>query len=327
MSLDSGCGHASTSGRRDKRAYRGQIAKETLDILERGSYTGPGDEEGMPVILEKDLSQAIDGSFVVHEADTIANTEASQAQESGSSIPVFEFTSETSLAALYRLASQDPGMISRAMLLNFASAKNPGGGFLGGAQAQEESLARSSGLYPCLAQFKDDLYDSNRKDPRGCLYSHDMIFSPRVPFFRDDDGTLASQPVLCSVISSPAVNKGAAKGDASKQVEPVMEARMVRVLRLSASQGLDVLILGAWGCGVFGNDPGFIAKMFQEVLELPEFRGSFKHIVFPIPDPKMLPIFVEVFGKNEEPRATKFHKEHAATKSQKDKGRWRRRGG
>lgn len=301
MFLDSEYGHASASSEQDKRAYRRQIAEETLEILECGCYTCPSNEEGHQVILEKPLSQAIAGSFVIHEGDAIPQTEASQPQESCSSPPVFEFTSETSLAALYRLASQVPEMVSRAMLLNFASAKRPGGGFLGGAPAQEESLARSSGLYPCLAQFKDDMYASNRKDPHGCLYSHDMIFSPQVPFFRDDDGALAAQPVLCSVISAPAVNKGSTKGAARKKVEPVMRTRMVRILRLAAAQRLDVLILGAWGCGVFRNDPDVIAKMFQEVLELPEFSGSFKHIVFPIPDPKMLPTFEGIFGKSEEP--------------------------
>jgi len=81
--------------------------------------------------------------------------------------------------------------------LNFASAKNPGGGFLGGGSAQEESLARSSGLFPCINQMQQ-MYETNRAY-RSCLYTDHMIYSPRVPVFRDDEGYIDSHNQLAAL--------------------------------------------------------------------------------------------------------------------------------
>jgi uncharacterized protein (TIGR02452 family) len=95
----------------------------------------------------------------------------------------------------------------RIVILNFASAKNPGGGFLGGASAQEESLARSSCLYP--SQTKDwTMYHFNRNQT-DFLYSDYMIYSPNVVFWFDDNGISFESPIQVDVITSPAPNKGA----------------------------------------------------------------------------------------------------------------------
>ncbi len=87
---------------------------------------------------------------------------------------------------------------TRIGILNFASAKNPGGGFLGGSQAQEESLARSIALYASL-QSEFQFYEEHREMVI-LLYSHSMIFSPNCPVFRDDQGVLLSKPMLASLL-------------------------------------------------------------------------------------------------------------------------------
>ena len=75
-------------------------------------------------------------------------------------------------------------------ILNFASAKHPGGGFLNGAEAQEESIARSSTLYPSLiSPTAEAFYTVHRHDPQAGYYSHSMIYSPNVLLLRDDDGS------------------------------------------------------------------------------------------------------------------------------------------
>jgi uncharacterized protein (TIGR02452 family) len=86
----------------------------------------------------------------------------------------------TSLASARTIAARG----TTPLVLNFASAKNPGGGFLNGARAQEESLARSSALYPCLR--KSGMYDHHRASG-DCLYTDWMIVSPEVPVYRDDE--------------------------------------------------------------------------------------------------------------------------------------------
>jgi len=92
--------------------------------------------------------------------------------------------------------------------LNFASARHPGGGFLGGAQAQEESLARTSGLYACLTSAHcKKMYLINQQN-KSCLYSHRIIYSPDVPVFKDDDGAILDEWYSMNFISAPAVNAG-----------------------------------------------------------------------------------------------------------------------
>jgi uncharacterized protein (TIGR02452 family) len=165
--------------------------------------------------------------------------------------------------------------------LNFASAKNPGGGFLGGARAQEESLARSSGLYACIAG--NPMYDYNRS-LHDCMYSHYVVYSPGVPVIRDDHGGLLEKPVYSAFITAPAVNAGVVlQRDASrrKEIRTTMAERTARVLAIAASNGHHALVLGAWGCGVFRNNPEEIAELFRDALAGP-YVGVFARVVFAI---------------------------------------------
>jgi uncharacterized protein (TIGR02452 family) len=191
-------------------------------------------------------------------------------------------TNETTLQAAQRLVSQ----YGRVFCLNFASAKNAGGGFLGGSQAQEESLARSSGLYVCI-ESQHEYYSTNRACGT-CLYTNYMIYSPKVPVLRTDDGNLLDAPYLCSFLTAPAVNAGAVlanEKDNARQIEPVMRQRIEKVLEVALAKGYEVLLLGAWGCGVFQNNPKDIAQYFKDILvENPQWKGIFKHIVFAVYD-------------------------------------------
>jgi uncharacterized protein (TIGR02452 family) len=186
-------------------------------------------------------------------------------------------TGESTLAAGRRLiaAGRD------AAALNFASAKNPGGGFLGGARAQEESLCRSSALFPCLDGSPMYAHHRARPDP---MYGDWVIHSPGVPVFRDDDGALLDEPYLLTFLTSPAVNAGVVlERDPSRgaEIRAAMQGRIARVLAIAAAEEHDALVLGAWGCGVFGNDPAVIAALFAEALAGP-FAGHFAEVVFAI---------------------------------------------
>lgn len=188
--------------------------------------------------------------------------------------PVVTVTGETTLAATRRLGGD-------VACLNFASARSPGGGFLNGAQAQEESLARSSGLYPCLLAA-GDFYAHHRADP-SLLYSDRVIYSPRVPVFRDDEGTvLPAYPVTFLTAAAP--NHAALvrnQPDLLPEVPPALARRAGRILRVAAAHGHRRLVLGAWGCGVFGNDPATVASAFGSALRASPW---FDEVVFAILD-------------------------------------------
>ena len=149
--------------------------------------------------------------------------------------------------------------------------------------AQEESLARSSGLYACIGPMQG-MYEAN-KAFGSCLYTDHMIYSPKVPVLRDDDGTLLEVPYPASFVTAPAVNAGAVKEHERPRVAPTMLGRMEKVLSLAVVHGHETLVLGAWGCGVFKNDTTAVARGFRHFLvESETFRGAFRRVVFAVTD-------------------------------------------
>jgi len=181
--------------------------------------------------------------------------------------------------------------LQRIGALNLASAKTAGRGFLSGSQAQEESLARNSALYPSL-QKCPQYYAYHRQQNKSLLYSDHMIYSPDCPVFRLDNGELLDEPYCIDFITSAAPNRGALarnQPSALSEVEVVFTGRIRAVLNLAVAKGCDALVLGAWGCGVFGNPPESVATWFADQLSGEgEFAQSFRHITFSIPeDPRV----------------------------------------
>jgi uncharacterized protein (TIGR02452 family) len=166
--------------------------------------------------------------------------------------------------------------------LVFASARHPGGGFLRGAQAQEESLARASALHACQ-QAAPQFYAFHRQQPDLC-YSDRVIYSPSVPVFRDDDGALLHRLYLVSFLTSAAPNMaaiGTAQPESAAAVPAVLCARATRVLQIAAAHRHRRLVLGVWGCGVFGNDPTVVASAFAGALDS---TRCFEEVVFAVHD-------------------------------------------
>ncbi|NEN84030.1 TIGR02452 family protein [Paenibacillus elgii] len=263
------------------REIRSKIAKETLDILEQGFYTSPS---GTQITIRDEVETAVAKS-VLYAPDQLPNMlkEASTVNDRIGITPHIEVTNESTLAAAQRLVALE--RVTETVCLNFASAKNPGGGFLGGSQAQEESLARSSALYPCISQMSE-MYDHNR-GLKTCFYSDYMIYSPKVPVFREDRGSLLPEPYLVSMITAPAVNAGVVRErepENTAKIDTVMLERIRFILAVAAAHGQRAMILGAYGCGVFRNNPKDIARLFKQAL-IDEGRAAwFDHIVFAILD-------------------------------------------
>jgi uncharacterized protein (TIGR02452 family) len=244
------------------------MATETMAIIEAGGYRSPTDRD---VRIGPRVEGAVAGTRL-HLPDETLPAPPPQ----GSERPAIEVTNETSLSAARRMGPD-------VACLVFASAKNPGGGFLSGAQAQEESIARSSALYPCQTAA-GDFYSFHRR--QGDLrYSDRVIYSPRVPVFRADDGALLEEPYPVSFLTAAAPNLGAIAANqptATGTVPGALAARAARVLAVAAAHGHRRLVLGAWGCGVFRNDPAVVAEAFAE--QLARAQGHFDHVVFAVLD-------------------------------------------
>lgn len=170
-------------------------------------------------------------------------------------------------------------------VLNFASAKKPGGGVLKGAVAQEESLARVSSLYPMIKQCVK--FYTPIEAP---YYTDKIIYSKPIYVFKDDYGN-EIKPIRCEVITCAAPNYNNNSlydspyegGDINiKQHIKVIERRFIKILKSAIVNNQRNLILGAWGCGVFKNPAEINARVFRDVLNV--FSNNFDEIIFAIPD-------------------------------------------
>lgn len=200
-----------------------------------------------------------------------------------------QVVNDTTLATSRRLV--DKG--KRPLALNFANGIHPGGGFLNGARAQEEGLCRSSALFHALVD--DPMYDAHQQRP--LPDSTDWaILSPDVPVFRNDDGTGISDYWLLSFITCAAPVASHIGQPASGEL---LQKRIHRVLAIAQSYEYTTLVLGAWGCGAFGNDVARTAQDFHDALTN-EFSGAFSEVVFAItdwsPERKFLGPFRDAFN-------------------------------
>lgn len=142
------------------------------------------------------------------------------------------------------------------------------------------------------------MYHHHANFPGG-MYTNYAIYSPAVPVFKTDDGELLPEPYLCGFVTAPAVNAGVIGADDRRHVRREMQARVAKVLAIMAGRGHDAVVLGAWGCGVFKNDPEMIADLFAGELRV-RFAGVFDVVAFAVldstADEHIIGPFAERFG-------------------------------
>lgn len=182
-------------------------------------------------------------------------------------------------------------------VLNFASATHPGGGVKHGSRAQEESLCRCSTLFPTIDRkwLWEKYYNVNRSR-NDCRYSDACIYSPGVIICKTDEYIpKRMEPedfVTVDVITCAAPNlrheplnwRNSETGKSVRmdpeQLYDLHVKRVKHILNVAASNDVDILILGAFGCGAFKNDPYTVAKAHRTALD--EYKNRFDRIVFAI---------------------------------------------
>lgn len=262
------------------KEHRKRLAEHTLEILQRGRYTS---SLGNDVDIAAALAACRATTRLYTPEDLQQLRTAVLAQPPPARRLRIDVANETTLQGIAALVAEF-GDASVAAL-NFASARNPGGGFLNGAQAQEESLARSSGLYASQL-LAADFYERHRRTP-SLLYSDTMILSPRCPLFRTDGGDLLPTPACVCFITSAAPNAGAIASQRQfelAQIDVTLHRRAEAVLALAAANGYRHLVLGAWGCGVFRNDPAKVAAIFAQLLRSDDWNHRFERVRFSVYD-------------------------------------------
>lgn len=175
-------------------------------------------------------------------------------------------------------------------VLNMASRRNPGGGVLTGAGAQEETLFRRTNLFRSLYQFAPfaSLYGIKPSDRQYPLDRHyGGIYTPNATLFREDEShnyRLMDTPYKMSFIAVAGINRPDLdeRGLIADYLIDTVKDKMRTILRIGLDNGHDSLVLGALGCGAFCNPPRHIARLFHEVIDEPEFSGKYRLLVFAI---------------------------------------------
>ncbi len=251
-----------------------EVAHDTLRILADGGYTAPS---GRWVDIVPALSQA-SGDTITLAPDEPLTTFMGWPRNTPAGGPTRTWVANVpTLVAARAFAERS----KRPCVLNFANGTTPGGGFLIGARAQEESLCLASTLY--FAIKDDEMYEFHRGTDPGSSSAH-LIVSPTT-VFRDESQNLIDTPWEMDVITcaAPICDRHGRYGRITPvQGAELMRERIERVLDVAAAMGATHLVLGAWGCGAFQNDPHLIAPIFGDALEAR--AHLFDEVVFAISD-------------------------------------------
>lgn len=258
------------------------LGKTALEAAERGYYLHGPDKK---VDWSGSIQAAIRAKVSIPPEAVLPKPAPGQFRETR-----VQVTNETTLLASRRLVEGGASPLA----LNFANGVRPGGGFLVGANAQEEVLCRSSALY--LAIAGDEMYEHHRRHSQQS-FSDWAIYTPDVPVFRRDDGTTHERPwpltiLTCAAPYAPALGQ--------PQAGNLLRKRIHRVLAIAQAYGHPALVLGAWGCGAFGNDIRRTANDFLLALRN-DYCGAFSDVVFAIADAspvrKTLGPFRDIFSQ------------------------------
>lgn len=273
-----GKGGEGAAGRSPRRAFT-QIAAENERLIRSGAFApdwlGKRGQSRMlrqckevDILRLPDLQNLREGFWERHKP------------EDPGARPVCQVSNEDCCTAARRLADRN-----KPLVMNFANPYSPGGGYLNGAAAQEESICRRTTLYASLSHPEAyEVYRFNRMLHRptdsGC-----MIWSPHVYIFRDGRLHVSEDVVEISVLSVPAPNlNGPAAHVEPAEIDRVMYRRLQNFLMKAVEEDCRSLVLGAWGCGVFGHDAGRVAGYFRRALFEEGFGAFFGEIVFAVLD-------------------------------------------
>lgn len=278
---------------------RVEVFKDTMDWIESDSDLADSVVEAKKAttVYYEDDYPAFDASKIASETITISGDRTFQ--------------------AAMRLAREMPR--KKIAVMNFANAFHAGGGVKKGSSAQEESLCRTSTLYPVLyTRYLRDTYykhnndhrnlNKNAKSTDALVYSEGIIicktdeeFPKRMPkedWVTVDVITIAAPDLRTKTnIHVPLVGNGTYMNDA--ELFGYHVKRAIHMLTVAASKGADILVLGAFGCGAFENKPEVVARAYD--IALKEFPKVFERIEFAVYCPpggsKNYDVFKKIFGK------------------------------
>ena len=234
--------------------------------------------------LTASIKETIAHQYVVTESDKVIKKPEDHRFDTPAEVIVSQ---RRSFEAAKRYSSE------RVCVLNFASSTHVGGGVTTGAGAQEECLCRCSTLYFAIGDnetkknFHDTHYRQLKSGRMNSIYNDDCIYSPGITVFKSDTELPKLLPenewynVDVITCAAPNLNSRYEKIFISDKVlKELHKKRARRILDIAVSEGEDVIILGAFGCGAFRNPPEVVAQAYREVID--DYKYDFKTIEFAV---------------------------------------------
>ncbi len=266
------------------------MLQDTLQIMEKGSYKVNG--KTVKLKLSKEEMEAVHVLLPENVRDLENRTDFEKVFIMGRcSHGCVNADSFTVARNQYENFSYTFGKDSKPVLvLNLANPVNPGGGVRRGARAQEEDLCRKSSLLLSLESREASKYYEYNRSLHTYMGSDAMIFTPQVEIIRDEHGNLLDDTVIVAVLTcaAPMVNLGK-EGISEAEYQDMVYKRIVGMLKCAAYFGYKHLVLGAWGCGAFGNDAHVVSDLFYKALKEMDYNGlgekdCFRRIDFAVLD-------------------------------------------
>ena len=277
-----------------------EMLHETLAVFQRGAY----ERGGKTVLLRTDPDRR--RQAIVLLPDDLRGLEASRPRETVRAAErcAYGCVNTDSFTAALRLSAEAGKQSTPVLVLNFANPVNPGGGVRYGARAQEEDLCRKSSLLLSLESEAAEAYYRYNRSLHTNMGSDALILTSTVEVIRDETGELLEEPVTVSVLTcaAPMITSGT-EGLTQLQYRELLFRRITGLLKCAAAFGYDKLVLGAWGCGAFGNDAALMSDLFFQALKELRYCGMtekdlFRRVEFAVLDRTAMQYNFRQFERN-----------------------------
>ncbi len=258
------------------------MLQDTLSILNRGSYQLHG--ETVSLKLSREQMEEVQG-YLPEDVQRICNAKdfehvhvLGRCGYGCENMDAFTLARKRTEQFSYHLKQKGAKPV---LVLNLANPVNPGGGVRRGAKAQEEDLCRKSSLLISLEGVKAKVYYDYNRSLGTYMGSHALMIHPQVEIIKDENGELLPETVIVAVMTcaAPMIDNGL-EGMTQKQYEAMVYDRITGMLKVAAYLGYKYLILGAFGCGAFGNDARIVSDLFYKALKEFNFDGMWESDMF-----------------------------------------------
>lgn len=239
---------------------RVRILRETMKAAEDGFYFVEDREVKLPASFEEIKEVKL------YTQEQILHLSESAIPEEKAEPARIVLRNQDTLEAAFELHQHRKPEEKPVLVLNFANPHRPGGGIRAKPGTQEEHLCVKTTLLCSLETEKAWPFYQKNLDCGTQAQTDTILYSPNIVVIRNPDLSLREDPFPIAIMTVSAPIATRMEQDELPELEKILRNRVYGMIRTAAEEGYTRLVLGAWGCGNFGNDPDLVARLFQQIL-------------------------------------------------------------